>query len=74
MLGNPEDPQGNDGINQHFHTYHVNDEVVHVAGGDRSYSNSPTTTNFEITEKDIPLTGGKESHTEVYKGADYTKF
>jgi hypothetical protein len=66
-IGNPQDPQGNDGIFNHVHMVHENDRVVDVlAGGSHSYSN-PKTKNYLITDKDISLKGGIDAHTEIYK-------
>lgn len=52
---------------------HKNDDVIDIAGGDSKYS-SPHTTNYTINEKDIPLKGGVESHTEIYKSEKFTDF
>ena len=71
--GDPENPKGNSGINQHIQIVHENDNVVDLAGGTETYTN-PGTNNYVIKEKDIPLTGGIESHTEVYKTPLYSKF
>ncbi len=70
LFGNSEDPQGNPGINSHYHIRHVNDMVWKIAdaAGDKSdpyYSNEPTTTNWDITNIGIKLTGPIESHTDL---------
>ncbi len=70
VFGNSEDPQGNTGINSHFHIRHVNDMVWKVAdaAGDKSdpyYSNEPTTRNFTIPSSSINLNGPVNSHTDL---------
>ena len=70
VFGNSEDPQGNTGINSHFHIRHVNDMVWKVAdvAGDKSdpyYSNEGTTRNWDIPNTGIKLDGPIESHTDL---------
>jgi RHS repeat-associated protein len=65
LFGDPEDPQGNPGINQHIQVVHENDKVVSIAGGSKTYSNPDNTTNYVITQEEVPLSGGIESHTDL---------
>ncbi|MFM2335370.1 MAG: hypothetical protein RIS91_1373 [Bacteroidota bacterium] len=70
VFGNSEDPQGNTGINSHFHIRHVNDMLWKVAdaAGDKSdpyYSNEPNTRNFTIPSSSINLNGPVNSHTDL---------
>jgi RHS repeat-associated protein len=65
LFGDPEDPQGNPGINQHIQVVHEKDKVVSIAGGTKTYSNPDNTTNYVITQEEVPLSGGIESHTDL---------
>jgi RHS repeat-associated protein len=70
VFGNPEDPQGNTGINSHYHIRHVNDMVWKVAdaAGDKSdpyYSNEGTTRNWDIPNTEIKLDGPIKAHTDL---------
>ncbi len=70
IFGNPEDPQGNPGINSHYHIRHINDGVWKVADalGDKSdayYSNQGITRNWDISNTAIKLDSPIESHTAL---------
>jgi len=66
VFGDEEDPQGNDGINEHLHFIHENDEVAGtwVTDSDPTYSNKKTT-NRTIKNEDIKLDGGIEAHKDL---------
>jgi len=70
LFGNPEDPQGNTGINAQYHIRHINDKVWEAADALESdsepyYSNEGTTTNYTIPNTGIKLDGPIESHTKL---------
>jgi hypothetical protein len=78
IFGNPEDPQGNDGINEHYHIRHTNDMVWRAADAsedksDPYYSNDGVTKNWVIPNKAIKLDGGIESHTKLPSHKDFGK-
>ena len=57
-----ENPEGNPGIFNHRQIVHENDNVVELAGGSETYNEN---INFVITEEQISLKGGIESHTDL---------
>jgi RHS repeat-associated protein len=70
LFGNSEDPQGNPGINSHYHIRHIKDMVWKIAdaAGDKSdsrYSNEPTTTNWDIPNTGIKFDSPIKSHTDL---------
>ena len=69
---NDEDAR-NPGIFRHIQIVHKNDNVVNLAGAVETFDNFRTK-NYVISENDIPLNGGLEAHTEVYKQSGYSKF
>jgi RHS repeat-associated protein len=77
VFGDKEDPQGNKGINRQIHMVHENDGVVTLAGGDRSYSNPGITTNYLITQQQVPIQGllkGINAHTDLPSHPSLTNF
>ena len=72
--GDIENPNGNNGIFQHIQIVHENDNVVDIlAGGNETYTN-PSTRNYVIKDSEIPISGGIDAHTEVYKQKGYSNF
>jgi RHS repeat-associated protein len=67
LFGNTEDPQGNKGINKHYHIIHQNDCVwklcdLEEGATEPIYSNEPTTTNFVVPNSAIEMNGPIEAH------------
>jgi hypothetical protein len=57
--GDAENPTQNDNIHQHYQFVHQNDEVTTFwARGSQTYNNGKTI-NYVITDKQIPIAGGK---------------
>jgi hypothetical protein len=73
LFGDPEDPQGEKGIQNHIHIVHENDMVNIPAMAGSIYSN-PSTKNVVIKESEVPLNGGIESHTGLPKNKEFAKF
>jgi RHS repeat-associated protein len=68
-FGNQEDPQGNDGINHHYHIRHVNDLVYSISDviedSDAYYTNEGITQNFTIPNTIIELEPPVDAHTKI---------
>ncbi|MEM8583038.1 MAG: RHS repeat-associated core domain-containing protein [Bacteroidota bacterium] len=76
--GNIEDPMFSEGINDHIHIVHEDDNVARVArtfSGHRKYNN-PDTRNIIITDEDVPINFGLgiTPHTELPSHPDFPTF
>jgi RHS repeat-associated protein len=72
IFKNPEDPRESTGINYHINITHENDAVWFFARGLPSFP-APSD-NYYVQEKEIPLKGGIESHTELPKAPELGKY
>ena len=68
---NHENPENKKGIDNHVHIYHEKD-LVQPLVGDREYKNAKTS-NYKITDKEMPMKNGIEAHTEIYKNKAFEK-
>jgi len=60
--GDIENPEGNMGINQHIQIIHESDIVAPLVGDAKTYPKTDNTTNFVITEKEVPTKNKIDAH------------
>jgi RHS repeat-associated protein len=72
---NNENPEGNKGILNHIHIVHENDNVGIIGAGlDGHKYEYLGDENYVISEEEIPLSGGIESHTELPQHEKFDDF
>jgi RHS repeat-associated protein len=66
IFGDIEDPQGNEGILNHYHFRHEKDNIAgtSVSDSDKTYSNKKTI-NFPISNDKVPVEGGLDAHKNL---------